>query len=108
MSDEVEVTFTFCGGDAEPDDEHLLADIVAVDGEIIEVLAARKEGALMPLGLTDKQLTMITDAAALLPPAARDSFLRAVAAHLGGEIDDGNLLLAINAALDDLAVVVVA
>jgi hypothetical protein len=42
MSDEVEVTFTFCGGDAEPDDEHLLADIVAIDGEIVEVLAERE------------------------------------------------------------------
>jgi hypothetical protein len=30
MSDaEVEVTFTFCGGNASPEDEHLLADIVA-------------------------------------------------------------------------------
>jgi hypothetical protein len=42
MSDEVEVTFTFCGGDAEPDGEHLLADIVAIDGEIVEVLAERE------------------------------------------------------------------
>ena len=42
MSDEVEVTFTFCGGDAEPDDEHLLADIVAVDNDIIAVIAERE------------------------------------------------------------------
>ena len=30
----------------------------------------------MPLALTDAQLSAITAAAALLPPAARDNFLR--------------------------------
>ena len=61
----------------------------------------------MPLALTDAQLSTLTDAAALLPLAARDAFLRAVAARLdGAEIDDGDLLLAINEALDDLAIAV--
>lgn len=37
----------------------------------------------MPLALTDAQLATVTEAAALLPPAARDHFLRSVAAVLG-------------------------
>ena len=94
----------FFGG-AEPGSSNY-ADIVAVDADILEVLAARKEGTPMPLALTDAQLSTLTDAAALLPRAARDSFLRAVAAHLGGEVDDAALLLAVNAALDDIVIAV--
>jgi hypothetical protein len=56
----------------------------------------------MPLALTDAQLATVTEAAALLPPNARDGFLRAVAALLGGDqIDDNDLRLAINEALGD-------
>jgi hypothetical protein len=36
MSAEVEVTFTFRVGNASPHDDHLLADIVAVDADIVE------------------------------------------------------------------------
>ena len=32
----------------------------------------------MPLALSDEQLATVTDAAALLPPGARDNFLRSV------------------------------
>jgi hypothetical protein len=44
---------------------------------------------------------MLLLAAAALPRARRDGFLRGVASHLGrrNEIDDGDLLLAINEAL---------
>lgn len=37
----------FCYGGAKPDDTHLLAEIVAIDGEIVALL----EG--LPIGLTD-------------------------------------------------------
>ena len=36
----------------------------------------------MPLSLTDAQLRTVSNAAALLPPATRDNFLRSVAARL--------------------------
>lgn len=36
----------------------------------------------MPLALTDAQLATVTEAAALLPPASRDHFLRSVTAVL--------------------------
>jgi hypothetical protein len=54
-----------------------------------------------PLGFTDAQFEMLLLAAAALPRARRDGFLRGVASHLGrrNEIDDGDLLLAINEAL---------
>jgi hypothetical protein len=45
MSAEVEiefVAFTLAYGNAQPDDTHLAADVVAIDGEIIEVLAERE------------------------------------------------------------------
>jgi hypothetical protein len=37
-----ESEYTFCGGNAEPDDDHLAADVVAIDEGILEVLAERK------------------------------------------------------------------
>jgi hypothetical protein len=37
VSVEAEVTSTFCYGNAGPDDVHLLADIVVVDGDIVLV-----------------------------------------------------------------------
>jgi hypothetical protein len=52
-----------------------------------------------PLALTDSQLEMVRSAAASLPPASRDSFLRHVASHLGSEPGDQAVQLAIDAAL---------
>ena len=43
VSVEAEVTSTFCGGNAGPDDYHLLADIVAIDGSVVEVIAERAQ-----------------------------------------------------------------
>ena len=37
-----EVEFVVCYGNAHPGDIHLLADVVAIDGEIIEVLPERE------------------------------------------------------------------
>jgi hypothetical protein len=37
----------------------------------------------MPLALTDQQLSLVTQAASLIAPAARDAFLRSVASVLG-------------------------
>jgi hypothetical protein len=60
------------------------------------------------LALTDEQLGRLTDAAAAtVLREQRDTFLRAVAAHLDGAVDDADLLLAIKAALDDLDVATV-
>jgi len=42
VSVEAEVTSTFYGGNAGPDDDHLLADIVAVDGDIVRWLERRE------------------------------------------------------------------
>ena len=42
MSAEVEIEIVFCGGNASPDDTHLAADVVGIDDEILEVLAARE------------------------------------------------------------------
>ena len=39
---EEEITSTFCCGNASPEDEHLLADIVAIDADIIEWLERRE------------------------------------------------------------------
>jgi hypothetical protein len=110
-------------GGATEADTHLAANIVAVDGEIYDVL----EGALISftdqqsdfggrnrtplphreahviLALTDEQLGRLTEAAAVVPHEQRDAFLRAVAARLDGdEIDDGDLQRVIDGALDDL------
>ena len=54
----------------------------------------------LPVGFTDAQIEMLLLAAAALPCARRDGFLRAVASHLGGgAVDDSDVLLAINEAL---------
>ena len=46
MSDaQIEVTSTFCYGGAGPNDDHLLADIVAVDGDIVRWLERRDSAA---------------------------------------------------------------
>jgi hypothetical protein len=39
---------------------------------------------IMPLAFSDQQLGMVTEAATLLPPHARDHFLRSVAGRLDG------------------------
>ena len=92
MTDEVDG----CYGNAKPGDVHLAADIVAIDSDIITHLAEMA----LPVGFTDSQFEMLLMAAAALPCARRDGFLRAVASHLGrGAADDGDLLLAINEAL---------
>jgi hypothetical protein len=55
----------------------LLADVVAIDGEIIEVLPERERRKRRCRSRwPTAQLSAITAAAALLPPAARDNFLR--------------------------------
>src|SRR4029077_19821575 len=72
------------------------ATVIAIGSDIIAHLAEMAS----PIGFTDSQFEMLLLAAAALPCARRDGFLRAVAAHLGGgEVDDGDLLLAINEAL---------
>jgi hypothetical protein len=44
MSDaDAEVTFTFCYGNAGPNDYHLAADIVAIDGDIVRWLERREQ-----------------------------------------------------------------
>jgi hypothetical protein len=92
MSDEVDG----CYGNAQPGDTHLAADIVAIDSDIITHLAEMA----LPVGFTDSQFEILLMAAATLPRARRDGFLRAVASHLGcGAVDDGDVLLAINEAL---------
>jgi hypothetical protein len=105
--------FVRCYGNARPTDTHLLARVVAVDGQIVEWLRRRTQRRTgrhiaMPIALTDSQLEQLTDAAAIIPHDQRDAFLRAVAAHLGDdkEVDDGDLVLALNAALDHLAMVI--
>jgi hypothetical protein len=115
---EVEVATAIAYGGAAEADTHLAADIVAIDGEIYDVLEARRsrsrtnEGILaaesdaaaayrggpMILALTDEQLERLTDAAATVLREQRDTFLRAVASHLDGAVDDAELLLAIKAA----------
>lgn len=52
-----------------------------------------------PLALTDFQLELVRSAAASLPPAARDAFLRNVASHLGSEPGDDAVQIAVDAAL---------
>jgi len=39
---EEEITFAFCGGNASPGDDHLLADIVAGAGDIVRWLERRE------------------------------------------------------------------
>jgi hypothetical protein len=93
------VAFALAHGGASPDDEHLAADIVAVDAGSLEVIAEREsptKEAKMPLSLTDAQLATITNAAALLPPAERDNFLRGVAAQLPSpRLSDGEVINAL-------------
>ena len=62
----------------------------------------------MPLALTDQQLSIVTDAAALLPPAARDAFLRSVAAVLGSDDhpSDGAVMRALSLVLSERGVAV--
>ena len=61
----------------------------------------------MPLALTDAQLSAITAATALLPPAARDNFLRSVAAQLtGAPPTDGAVLAALRFVLSERGVAV--
>ena len=53
-----------------------------------------------PISLSDAQLTAVMNAAAVLHPADRDPFLRALAHRLRGElIGDGNLARAIRETL---------
>jgi hypothetical protein len=80
--DEAVITY----GGAKPGDANF-ADIVAIDSDIISLLAS-----VVPpiIGFNDNQLEMVLIAAAALPHARRDGFLRAVASRLDGdEIDDG-------------------
>ena len=61
----------------------------------------------MPLALTDAQLSAITAAAAPLPPAERDNFLRSVAAQLTGAPPiDGAVLAALRFVLSERGVAV--
>ena len=63
MSAEVEIEIVFCGGNASPDDTHLAADVVGIDDEILEVLAARERrvGAKQVLSLTDFPASLRND-----------------------------------------------
>jgi hypothetical protein len=62
----------------------------------------------MPLSLTDKQLATVTDAASLIAPAARDGFLRSVAAVLGSDDhpSDGAVMRALSLVLSERGVAV--
>jgi hypothetical protein len=44
----------------------------------------------MTLAFTDEQMTMVTDAAALLPVHARSNFLRSIANMLDGDGDSAS------------------
>jgi hypothetical protein len=50
--------------------------------------------------LSPRQAALIRSAAALLPPARRESFVRSVAARLAGRPSDFAVTVAINYALD--------
>lgn len=78
-------------GGAQPGDEHLLADVVAVDSDIITYLAEMAA----PIGFTDSQFEMILLAAARLPRARRDHFRRAVAGQLTARPSDAEVAAAI-------------
>jgi hypothetical protein len=86
-SDEAESELVVYYGGAQPGDDNF-ADVVAIDEGIYAVIAERRgpttKGKAMPLSLNDAQLKQVMSAAALLSPAARDGFLRSVAAVLGG------------------------
>ena len=61
----------------------------------------------MPLSLTDSQLATVTNAPALLPPPARDNFLRSVAALLASpRPTDGQVLAALRFVLSARGVAV--
>jgi hypothetical protein len=60
----------------------------------------------MPLALTDAQLATVTGAAALLPPAARDNFLRSVAGALGPNPTDAAVQRALRFVLSERGVAV--
>jgi hypothetical protein len=72
------------------------ADVIAIDSGIIEALALLVSP---PVSFTDGQLEVILIAAAALPRAQRDGFLRGVAAKLSAQPSDGEVRQAIAQAL---------
>ena len=54
---------------------------------------------MTPLALTDRQLALVAEAAAVLPQPSRDQFLQGVASHLGSEPTDHAVQAAIDAQL---------
>ena len=79
-------------GGAKPGDQ-TFADIVAVDSDIIALLAEMAA----PVGFTDAQFELIVIPAAALPRERRDGFLRAVAGRLSAEPSDAEVQQAIDA-----------
>ena len=71
------------------------ADIVAVDSDIIALLAEMAQ----LVGFTDFQFEAICLAAAALPRQQRDDFLRAIAGRLSAEPSDAEVQQAIDAAI---------
>jgi hypothetical protein len=57
---------------------------------------------MTPLALTDHQLALVRRAAAALPPAQRDGFLRVIAARLAAQPTDAAVAAAVNIAMDHM------
>jgi hypothetical protein len=59
---------------------------------------------MKPLSLTDRQLTLVRNAARAMPVNARDQFLRDVASHLADTPSDAAVMMAINVTYDRVPV----
>jgi hypothetical protein len=84
--DDDDTAVCFCG--AKPGDR-TFADVIAVNGEIVDLLAPK------PIGFTDDQLAMILRLARGMSQAGRARYLSEIARRLSSEPTDDDVRLAI-------------